>query len=83
VLSLPPSALLSAVRRLLAALVLAVLVALGPAAVAHAGPSDGHSDAGHGLLNLSNNGDSLLEIDRTLNLNFGGHGGNAGSDNDN
>ncbi|GAB2685607.1 hypothetical protein GCM10027271_55330 [Saccharopolyspora gloriosae] len=50
--------------------------------VAHAGPSsDGQSSTGSGLLNVSYNGDSPIEIDRTLNLDFGA--GSAGSDHDN
>lgn len=50
---------------------------------AHAGPSnEGQSNIdGCGLLNLSYNGDSPIEIDRTLNLDFGA--GSAGSDHDN
>ncbi|PKW18988.1 hypothetical protein [Saccharopolyspora spinosa] len=53
------------------------------AGTAHAGPSsDGHSDTrGVALVQFSNNGDSLIEVDRTLNFNSGD--GSAGSDNDN
>ncbi|MGI8307213.1 hypothetical protein [Saccharopolyspora hattusasensis] len=64
-----------------------VLVAAAAGTV-HAGPSsdgpsgDGHSDTrGVALVQFSNNGDSLIEVDRTLNFNSGD--GSAGSDNDN
>lgn len=76
---------LAAVRRFAACLALGAALLFASATAAQAGPSnEGQSGpAGPGLLNLSNNGDSLLEVDRTLNFNFGGQGGNAGSDNDN
>ncbi|MFR9728279.1 hypothetical protein ACL03H_03555 [Saccharopolyspora sp. MS10] len=50
---------------------------------AHAGPSGEGQSAieGGGLLNISYNGDSPIEIDRTLNLDLGS--GSAGSDHDN
>ncbi|MBK0866928.1 MAG: hypothetical protein IJH84_25640 [Saccharopolyspora sp.] len=72
-------------RQLAACAALAGTLLIAPIGVAHAGPSsDGHSHAaGPSALNLSNNGDSLLEIDRTLNFNFGGPGATAGSDHDN
>ncbi|MEV6226301.1 hypothetical protein AB0L88_00240 [Saccharopolyspora shandongensis] len=52
------------------------------AGTAHAGSgSTGHSDAnGLALVQFSNNGDSLIEVDRTLNFNSGD--GSAGTDAD-
>ncbi|WP_243788497.1 hypothetical protein [Saccharopolyspora gloriosae] len=72
-------------RALAAHLALAIALLLAPIAAqaAHAGPSsEGQSNIdGGGLLNLSYNGDSPIEIDRTLNLDLGA--GSAGSDHDN
>lgn len=48
------------------------------AGAAHAAPSDA---GGFALIHFSNSGDSLIEVDRTLNFNSGD--GSAGSDNDN
>jgi hypothetical protein len=59
---------------------LAALVLVTPAAHAEGSDGDGHS-SGSSLIGLHPGfGDSLLEVDRTLNLNFGG--GSSGSDNE-